>query len=61
MSVRVTFDGPDVWHNRRTERDTRDWRDGRDKVGIQSGHIAPFAPVSRFTRRRRWRTFSASC
>ena len=28
----------------------RDWRDRRDKAAIQSVHVAPFAPVSRFTR-----------
>ena len=41
----------------------RDWRDGRDEVGIQSVHVAPFSHVSRFTRQGlwRWRDFSASC
>jgi hypothetical protein len=41
----------------------QDWRDGRDEVGIQSVHVAPFVHVSRFTRHGlwRWQTFSASC
>jgi hypothetical protein len=41
----------------------RGWTDGRDEVGIQSVHVAPFSHVSRFTRYSlwRWRTFSASC
>jgi hypothetical protein len=44
------FDGLHVWGNR-----TRDWRDGRDEVGIQSVHVAPFSHVSRFTRHGLWR------
>ncbi len=28
----------------------QDRRDGRDEVGIQSVHVAPFSHVSRFTR-----------
>ena len=36
-------------------RDTRDWRDGRDEVEIQSVHVAPFSPISRFTRHDPWR------
>ena len=39
----------------------RDWRDGRDEVGIQSVHVAPFSHVSRFTRQGLWLDFSASC
>jgi hypothetical protein len=44
-------------------RDMRDWRDGRDEVGIKSVHGAPFSPISRFTRHGlwRWQTFSVSC
>ena len=38
----------------------RDWRDGREDVGIQSVHITPFSHVSRFTLHGlwRWRIFS---
>jgi hypothetical protein len=43
------------------ERDWRDDRDGSNEVGIQSVHVAPFSPVSHFTRHGLWRTFSASC
>ena len=41
----------------------RDWRDGRNEVGIISVHVAPFSPISRFTRHGLWhqRIFSVSC
>jgi len=44
------------------ERDTRDWRDGRDEVEIQSVYVAPFSHVSRFTHYGLWlwQNFSAS-
>jgi hypothetical protein len=32
----------------------REWRDGRDEVGIISVHVAPFAYL-RFTRHGLWR------
>ncbi len=32
----------------------REWRDGRDEVGIQSVHVALFSHVSRFTRHVLW-------
>ncbi|HEY6288286.1 MAG TPA: hypothetical protein VIW48_02470 [Nitrospiraceae bacterium] len=60
-----TSSGPHVWGNRTRLRRIaeRDWRDGRDEVGVQSVHGAPFSHVSRFTRHGlwRWRTVSASC
>ena len=57
MVARENFDGPHVWDN---ERERRDARDGRDEVGAQSVHIAPFAHVSRFTRHGLWRWLTVS-
>jgi len=33
----------------------RDWRDGRDELGIPSVHVARFSPLSRFRRYCLWR------
>ena len=43
--------------------DERDWREGRDEMGIQSAHVALFSHLSCLTRHglRHWWTFSASC
>jgi len=35
-------------------RDRRDGRDGPNEVGTQSVLVAPFSPVSRFTRYGPW-------
>jgi hypothetical protein len=65
ISAQQNFDGLHVWDSRRTARRIaeRDSRDGRDEVGIQSVHVAPFPHVSRFTRHGlwRWRTFPTPC
>ena len=65
ISAQQKFNGLHVWNSRRTARRIaeRDSRDGRDEVGIQSVHVAPFSQVSRFTRHGlwRWRTFPTSC
>jgi hypothetical protein len=31
--ARENYDSPRVWHNRKTEQDTRDWRGERDEAG----------------------------
>jgi hypothetical protein len=38
----------------------RNSRDGRDELGIQSVHVAPFSHVSRFTRHGLWRWQTSS-